>query len=157
MNIIVLSACTVYYIKVVASNPQVVILAFGTNEASNDMLRPEAYTLVYEQVLDRIKAAVPSANIVIVGPPDGESAQRRKGAEMDGCRSVNPSSPAKIDAGQRGNHAEPDCHWHQLVKLSAVRDAESEIAARRGLAYWNSARTCRRNAGHIGGSPQARR
>jgi lysophospholipase L1-like esterase len=118
-------------------DPQVVILAFGTNEASNDMLRPEAYTSVYEQVLDRIKAAVPSANIVIVGPPDGEErASICKGAEMD-CRSANPSSPAKIDAGQQGNHAEPDCHWHQLVKLSAVRDAESEIAARRGLAYWN--------------------
>jgi len=51
------------------------------------------------------------------------------------CRSV-PSSPDKQNEGQ-GNHAGPDCHWHQLVKLSAVRDAESEIAARRGLAYWN--------------------
>jgi lysophospholipase L1-like esterase len=119
-------------------DPQIVILAFGTNEASNDMLRPEAYTSVYEQVLDKIKAAVPSADIVIVGPPDGEernSACKGAAVEVD-CRSVNPSSPAKADAGQ-SNHTEPDCHWHQLVKLSEVRDAESEIAARRGLAYWN--------------------
>jgi lysophospholipase L1-like esterase len=119
-------------------DPQVVILAFGTNEASNDMLRPEAYTSVYEQVLDRIKAAVPSANIVIVGPPDGEerdSACKSEPAAVD-CRSVSPSSPEKQNAAQ-GNHAGPDCHWHQLVKLSAVRDAESEIAARRGFAYWN--------------------
>ncbi len=119
-------------------DPQVVILAFGTNEASNDMLRPEAYTSVYEQVLDRIKAAVPSANIVIVGPPDGEerdSACKAAPAEMD-CRTANPSSPEKMEAGQ-GNLAAPDCRWHQLVKLAEVRNAESEIAARRGLAFWN--------------------
>jgi hypothetical protein len=119
-------------------NPQVVILAFGTNEASNYMLRPEAYTSLYEQVLDRIKAAVPSADIVIVGPPDGEerdSACKSAPAEVD-CRSPSPSSPAKVEAGQ-GSHAGPDCHWHQLVKLPEVRNAESEIAARRGLAYWN--------------------
>ncbi len=119
-------------------DPQVVILAFGTNEASNDMLRPEAYTAVYEQVLDRVKAAVPSANIVIVGPPDGEerdSACKSAPTDVD-CRGANPSSPAKVELGQ-GNHAAPDCRWHQLVKLSEVRNAESEIAARRGLAYWN--------------------
>jgi lysophospholipase L1-like esterase len=118
-------------------DPQVVILAFGTNEASNDMLRPEGYTSLYEQVLDRIKAAVPSANIVIVGPPDGEerdSACKRAPTDVD-CRSANPAS-AKVEINQ-GKHAEPDCHWHQLVKLSEVRNAESEIAARRGLAYWN--------------------
>jgi lysophospholipase L1-like esterase len=119
-------------------DPQIVILAFGTNEASNDMLRSEAYTSAYEQVLDKIKAALPSADIVIVGPPDGEERDNRcKGApaEMD-CRSVTPSSPAKIEAGQ-ASHAGPACHWHQLVKLTEVRNAENEIATRRGLAYWN--------------------
>jgi lysophospholipase L1-like esterase len=115
-------------------NPQIVILAFGTNEASNDMLRPESYASAYEQVLDRIKGALPSASIVIVGPPDGEerdSACKSAPAEAD-CRDATSAPAVRTES-----HAGPDCRWHRLVKLTEVRDTESRIAAERGLAYWN--------------------
>ncbi|MGV8041054.1 MAG: GDSL-type esterase/lipase family protein [Thermoanaerobaculaceae bacterium] len=50
--------------------PDVVILAFGTNEAGDPRFDAAGYELVLERVLGRIRGARPEAAVVLVGPPD---------------------------------------------------------------------------------------
>jgi lysophospholipase L1-like esterase len=50
-------------------NPQLIILAFGTNEGFNDSLDIEAYHNRYRQVVNRLRSTLPEAQIVIVAPP----------------------------------------------------------------------------------------
>ena len=52
-------------------DPQIVVLVFGTNEASKPNLDAARYERSYEKAIARIKAALPNAQIVLVGPPDG--------------------------------------------------------------------------------------
>ena len=49
--------------------PQIVVLAFGTNEGFNDNLDLERYRAHYRSVIQKIHAASPGARIVMVGPP----------------------------------------------------------------------------------------
>ncbi len=60
--------------------PDVIVLAFGTNEGFNDALDVAAYTSQYEQIVRRLKSLRPQARIVIIGPPDAA----RQGV---GCKS----------------------------------------------------------------------
>jgi lysophospholipase L1-like esterase len=111
-------------------DPQVVILAFGTNEASNDKLSQASYAATYEGVINKIKAALPAASIVIVGPADGEErGSKCKGATEQVCHGANANEAASTGT--------PDCAWHRLPKLSEVRSAQQDIATRRKLSYWN--------------------
>jgi lysophospholipase L1-like esterase len=119
-------------------DPQIVILAFGTNEASNDKLSPEGYGSTYQGVIDKIKAALPAASVVILGPPDGEehAPSCKTGTVEAVCRSATSDLPSET-AAQPANAGEADCSWHQLPKLTEVRDAQRNIASRGSYAYWN--------------------
>jgi lysophospholipase L1-like esterase len=87
--------------------PQIVVLSFGSNEGFNDNLDIERYSKNYRLALSKIRAALPNARIVIIGPPDGA---RRGGA---------------------------DCGWQTPPKLNSVRKAQSELAQSLGFVYWN--------------------
>jgi hypothetical protein len=52
-------------------NPQIVVLAFGTNEAARKNLDLDRYRQSFEKVTDRITSVLPDAKIVLIGPPDG--------------------------------------------------------------------------------------
>ena len=123
-------------------NPQIVVLSFGTNEASNEHLDPVQYGKTYEKVLDKIKAALPNAQIVMILPPDfneiPSTCSKDKIAEAT-CRggpegATNASSPAPASAAPAGA---PECTWHTPSKLAQIRDAQRDLAKRRGLVYWN--------------------
>jgi lysophospholipase L1-like esterase len=49
--------------------PQIVVLAFGTNEGFNDNLDLERYRAHYRAVIQKIRSASPGSRIVLVGPP----------------------------------------------------------------------------------------
>jgi lysophospholipase L1-like esterase len=121
-------------------NPQIVVLVFGTNEASNTFLDAARYEQKYVKVLDKIKAALPSAAIVIVGPPDGAERPSHcagKPAAESACRPLT-TDPAPTPTSNAGAAAKaPDCDWHTLPKLEMIRDVERKIAEQRGLVYWN--------------------
>lgn len=61
-------------------NPDLVILAFGTNEASLSDFDPESYRRGLRSVLDRFRASLPEAAILLLGPPDSVLARARPGA-----------------------------------------------------------------------------
>ena len=53
-----------------AREPNLVIVAFGTNEAADPDWTPLDYEQLFGRVLRRIHAAVPTASILVYGPPD---------------------------------------------------------------------------------------
>ena len=95
--------------------PDVIVLAFGTNEGFNDALDVAAYTAQYEQIVKRLKSLRPQARIVIVGPPDG--------ARVGGATSANASGGV--------------CHLPTPPKLALVREAQRRLAMRLEADFWD--------------------
>ena len=114
-------------------DPQIVVLVFGTNEASKPNLDAARYERNYEKAIARIRAALPNAQIVLVGPPDGAERPPHclgKGPADAACHPAPPSDGAL--------YTEPaDCEWHTIAHLDLVRDVERKIAERHGFVYWN--------------------
>ena len=114
-------------------DPQIVVLVFGTNEASKPNLDAARYERNYEKAIARIQAALPNAKIVLVGPPDGAERPPHclgKGPADAACHPAPPSDGAL--------YTEPaDCDWHTIAHLDLVRDIERKIAERHGFVYWN--------------------
>jgi len=66
--------------QVKAEAPDFVILAFGTNEANDRLFDPETYRGTLEALLARFRKAVPSAGVVLFGPPDARLPKGQPGA-----------------------------------------------------------------------------
>lgn len=73
------------HLKVI--NPALVIIALGTNDAFSSSFNPETTRQSLQELLTRIKSAVPGAAILLAGPPD--HCVRK--------RTVNPKT-AKVNA-----------------------------------------------------------
>jgi lysophospholipase L1-like esterase len=51
-------------------NPGMIVLAYGTNEASDPNWQPESYQTMFSTLLQRLRHAAPSASILVLGPTD---------------------------------------------------------------------------------------
>ena len=115
-------------------DPQIVVLVFGTNEASKPNLDAARYERSYEKAIARIKAALPNAQIVLVGPPDGAERPPHCLGKGPADAACHPAPPSDANASA----SEPaDCEWHTIAHLDLVRDIERKIAERHGFVYWN--------------------
>jgi lysophospholipase L1-like esterase len=120
-------------------SPQIVVLSFGTNEASKKNLDLARYEQNYEKVIDKIKEVLPAAEVVLIGPPDGaERAPHCAGKPSAGavCRRSTSDATPTVSATAASSKA-GDCDWHTLPKLEGVRNVERKIAERHGFAFWN--------------------
>lgn len=94
--------------------PDLVIIAYGTNEGFDDLLEPRAYErLVHEQIA-RVRRLSPGASILILGAPE---AMRGDGG------------------GRCAGDAEG--RWKAPDMLGVVRDVQHRVAAREGVAFWD--------------------
>ena len=133
-------------------NPQIIVLAFGTNEADNEHFDPAQYSRTYEKVIRKIKASLPNVAIVVVSPPDfnemPSGCSKEKAAEAT-CRRSRPEAVASTPAGPalasategksegKSEAKSGECFWRTPARLAQVRDVQREIARRDGLVYWN--------------------
>jgi lysophospholipase L1-like esterase len=126
-------------------NPQIVVLSFGTNEASNEHLDIAQYTKSYERVIGKIKAVLPNAAVVMILPPDFNetptSCAKDKTADA-ACRRAPPDANVAANAPPATTalasvSGTSECAWHTPAKLAQIRDAQRDIARRHGLVYWN--------------------
>ena len=60
-------------------NPALIVLAYGTNEAGRKDWTLETYRDMYSQLIARLRAAAPTASILVVGPPDRTQRIRKVG------------------------------------------------------------------------------
>lgn len=120
-------------------NPQIVIVSFGTNEASKPNLDAGRYEQNYEKALGKIKAALPDAQIVLIGPPDGAERGPHcsgKASPETACHPAPPMDATPVET-QGASSKGRECDWHVLPKLEMIRTVERKIAERHGYVYWN--------------------
>ncbi len=115
--------------------PQIVVLAFGTNEGFNDNLDLERYRAHYRSVIQKIRAASPGARIVMVGPPQANRvpAGCLKPGTCGDKTAEKPatSAPAPVDAqtlAAVGDKAAPKTEGANAEK-SADKPHEAEAPA----------------------------
>ena len=111
-------------------NPQIVVLAFGTNEGFNEKLEPEAYRQSYERAIGKIRRALPNVTIVMMAPPDGARGPKKE--EGDNEKNGKKAAPAKAAKGD-----DPCGEWKTPANLNRVREVQEQIAKRHKLVYWN--------------------
>ena len=51
-------------------NPGLIVLAYGTNEATDPAWDPASYQAMYSSLLEKLRAAAPTASILAIGPGD---------------------------------------------------------------------------------------
>lgn len=80
-------------------NPQLIILAYGTNEAFGKDLVPDTYEAELRKAIRSLRSAAPEAAILLVGAPS--SAKSRPPHINGGCRVPLPPSLIKVQNSQR--------------------------------------------------------
>jgi len=60
-------------------DPALIVLAYGTNEASNSGWSAESYAAAFGALVARIRQSAPAASILVLGPPDRLHRVRRGG------------------------------------------------------------------------------
>ena len=115
-------------------NPDVVLMAFGTNEGFNDNLDPAAYRENFRRALGRIRRAVPAAQIVLVAPPQASRlpASCKARAAKAVCQAGEPAVTGTVAEGE-----DRSCVWRTPVNLGRVREVQRKIAEEDKLVFWN--------------------
>jgi lysophospholipase L1-like esterase len=136
-------------------DPQIVVLSFGSNEGFNENLDLERYSGNYARAVQKIRATLPSASIVVVAPPDGselpanckDKAMRGQCRHAAASRSIGPTGAPPADGMPEASEQPVDCAWRTPPKLDRVRDIQRDIAQREGLVYWDWASIMPRDCG----------
>jgi lysophospholipase L1-like esterase len=108
--------------QLASRDPRLVVLQYGTNEADDPDLDLEAMARYFDETILRIRAAAPTAAILILGPPD--MAVREAGKHCDRL---------KTDAAMI-----PECEWRTPHVLSEIIAVEHAAAARNHVAFFDT-------------------
>ncbi len=63
-------------------NPDLIVLAYGTNEAGNTNWTLESYQAMFQNLLREFREAAPTASILVLGPPDRAQKVKRQWQTM---------------------------------------------------------------------------
>ncbi len=64
-------------------NPDLIVLAYGTNEAGDRTVTLESYRAMFTDLLRKFRADAPTAALLVIGPPDRSQRTRRGWQTMD--------------------------------------------------------------------------
>jgi lysophospholipase L1-like esterase len=105
-------------------DPRLVVLQYGTNEADDPDLDLEAIARYYDDTILRVRAAAPTAAILILGPPDM--------GVREGGRACDRAKPLP-DAG-----VIPECQWRTPAVLRDIISVQHAAAVRNKVAFFNT-------------------
>ena len=92
--------------------PQLIILAYGTNEGFDDALDAVDYEALLRGQIERMRRLSPGSALMIIGAPDALRRGEPGGCSADGLRAPPPS-------------------------LAMVRDVQRRVSAELGVAFWD--------------------
>jgi lysophospholipase L1-like esterase len=104
-------------------DPRLVVLQYGTNEADDPDLDLEALARYYDETILRIRAAVPTASILILGPPDMGV---REGGKA--CDRMKPKDGFIL----------PECEWRTPTAITDIIAVQHAAAARNKVAFFDT-------------------
>jgi lysophospholipase L1-like esterase len=93
------------------SNPALIVLSYGTNEAGDRNWTEEGYAAMFQRIIERCRRLAPNASILVVGPPDR--------AMRAGRRAWKPFAGVdRIVAAQRSVCRQMHCaYWDQRSRM----------------------------------------
>jgi lysophospholipase L1-like esterase len=103
-------------------DPRMVVLQYGTNEADDPGLDLEAMARYFDETILRIRAAAPTASILILAPPD--MAVREAGKACDRFKPDWSVLPA--------------CEWRTPPVLAEIIAVQRAAAVRNRVAFFNT-------------------
>jgi lysophospholipase L1-like esterase len=98
--------------ELAAWKPDLIVIAFGTNDGFDDGLDGAAYEALLRGQVARLRRLAPEAALMILGAPDAERSGVTSGCSADGMRAPPPN-------------------------LAVVRDVQRRVAADVGVAFWD--------------------
>ncbi len=98
--------------ELAAASPDLVVIAFGTNDGFDDALDGAAYEALLRGQIARLRRLAPGAALMLLGAPDALRGGATGGCSADGMRAPPP-------------------------KLAVVRDVQRRVAADLGVAFWD--------------------
>ncbi|MGE5181955.1 MAG: GDSL-type esterase/lipase family protein [Acidobacteriota bacterium] len=107
-------------------DPRLVVLQYGTNEADDPDLNLDDLAKYYDETILRIRAAAPTASILILGPPD--MGVREAGKACDRMKAKAGSDAAVI----------PECQWRTPAILGEIIAVEHAAALRNHVAFFDT-------------------
>jgi lysophospholipase L1-like esterase len=123
-------------------DPRLVVLQYGTNEADDPDLDLEALARNYDDTILRIRAAAPTASILILGPPDLATREGGKGCDKlkPGTRDGGPPRPpgAAGSAAIAEAPVIPECEWRTPVRIREIISVEHAAAVRNHVAFFDT-------------------
>ena len=108
-------------------DPRLVVLQYGTNEADDKTVVLEDIARYYDETITRIRAAAPTASIVILGPPDMGVREAGKA-----CDRMKPPKGG-VDAGMIA-----ECEWHTPGILRDIISVQHAAAARNKVVFFDT-------------------
>ncbi len=120
--------------------PDLILLAFGTNEGFQDGWSAETYAAEAAAALADLRRLVPGVDIALVGPPDGNRLARSgcSPAATRQClapgQAVPPAPAGKPAARKPGA---PACRWTIPGNLPMVRQTLAGLAQAEKLFFWD--------------------
>jgi lysophospholipase L1-like esterase len=105
-------------------NPDLIILAYGTNEVTDNNWSVESYQRMFVSILRRFRRAAPQASILIFGPPD------RAVRTGNGWQSVSRMN-ALLEAQRRAAIEMGVAFWSSYAAMGGAGSMNSWVA--RGL------------------------
>ncbi len=106
-------------------NPGLIVLAYGTNEGVIGNWSSEKYQVMFSDILQRFRRAVPAASILVLGPPDSWSNSRGTWQPVPGID--------RIIAAQKSACRESGCgFWDTRERMGGLGSMREWVQA--GLA-----------------------
>lgn len=96
---------TAFVDNLVQRKPDLIIIAYGTNEVSDSDWSVESYSRMFANILRRFRRAAPQASILVYGPPDR--------ADVD----VGTRMPAMIEAQRRAAFEVGASFWSSYAAM----------------------------------------
>ncbi|HXM42671.1 MAG TPA: SGNH/GDSL hydrolase family protein [Bryobacteraceae bacterium] len=106
-------------------DPALIVLAYGTNEASDSKWSEAGYLEAFSGILQRLRRAVPAASILVLGPPDRFTRVKGRWRPFEGVD--------RIVAAQREACRQNRCaYWNTRARMGAEGSMVNWVMA--GLA-----------------------
>jgi len=96
------------------TNPSLIVLAYGTNEASDHNWTEEGYAAMFRHIVERCRRLAPQASIMVIGPPDRALRAGRRGwAPFEGVDRI-------IQAQRTVCHQMGCAYWDQRSRMGGL-------------------------------------
>jgi lysophospholipase L1-like esterase len=127
--------------ELAAYEPDLIVLAFGTNEGFQKDVDATAYRAEMALQLGRLKRLAPGVPVLVLGPPDANAVRPdipEDGKADVGFSCVPLSAEEVADYPRLVAERSPDLRrWYPPPGLALVREAQRSAASQAGAAFWD--------------------